>query len=172
MLSKLNCVFPLFSTIFLLQCIAAYGSVRNTSPVITSVKLVNKTLIPVHSSSRLNFLLHLQGSDFYDNMPIRITTDTQQSNPECSSLSSESSYSFSQIVLNKTQCFLNVTLTDDAILSGKPLYLCIGDQFRTSGHLFNFNDEVIKWIHQGETTQFELESDNLVYDYDSSIQMK
>ncbi|KAI5706961.1 hypothetical protein M8J75_012902 [Diaphorina citri] len=105
-------------------------------------------------------------------MPIRITTDTQQSNPECSSLSSESSYSFSQIVLNKTQCFLNVTLTDDAILSGKPLYLCIGDQFRTSGHLFNFNDEVIKWIHQGETTQFELESDNLVYDYDSSIQMK
>lgn len=166
-------------TTLLLQCFVIRGSVL-TNPEITSVKLVNQTLITFHMDSSLNFLLRLQGSNFHDEMPIRITTDTQDSHQQCifskegskGSLSSESPYSYNPLFVNASLCFLNVTLKNESIVSGKHLFLCVGDKYRTSGQLFDTKTNLTKWNHQGVDSQFQLISDDLFYEYDASNQLK
>lgn len=115
-------------------------------------------------------------------MPIRLTTDSQGEHHQCilskddikGSLSSENTENpiFNQLFLNETNCFLKVTLKDDLTVSGKQFFFCIGETYRTSGHLFGLSDKVTKWIHQGNSTQFQLDSDNLYYEYDSSKHLK
>lgn len=175
---KVTSIFPIYFT--LLHCIVAQES---KNPIITSVNLVNKTLINLYNNPRLIFSLELRGNNFYTNMPIRISSKPQQSNSECTlskedfvgSLSSDysdSPYSLNHKVLNESKCFLNVTLTCDSKMYGKHLFLCIGYQFRTSNLISLSNDEGIKWVHQGYSSQFQLGSDNLDYDYDTSKLLK
>uniref|UniRef100_A0A8D8YKD0 Metal transporter CNNM2 n=1 Tax=Cacopsylla melanoneura TaxID=428564 RepID=A0A8D8YKD0_9HEMI len=153
--------------ILLAHCFVVSATVRHQNPVISSVQIVNTTLI---NNSRLSYLLKLQGNNFYGNMTVRITSNSQQSNQVCNfsvgSLFPENNV-LTNKVLNETQSYLNISLTHGSNISGKHLFLCIGDTFRTSGLSLNSNDRPIRWIHQGSASQFELE-DNLVYDYDAS----